>query len=94
MPNPKVGTVTMDIAKAVSEAKAGRIEYRVDKSGIIHAPIGKRSFSNEALEENARSLYQELMRVRPSAIKGAYVRSVFLSGTMTPAMRIDSASFA
>jgi len=94
MPNPKVGTVTMDIKKAVTEAKAGRIEYRVDKSGIIHAPIGKRSFGEAKLTENAQSLYRELMRVRPSTVKGTYVRSVFLSGSMTPSIRIDGASLA
>ena len=94
MPNPKVGTVTMDITKAVSEAKAGRIEYRVDKAGIIHVPVGKRSFDAAKLVENATVLYRELMRVRPAAVKGTYVRSVFVSGTMTPAIRIDFASFA
>jgi large subunit ribosomal protein L1 len=94
MPNPKVGTVTMDITKAVTEAKAGRIEYRVDKSGIIHAPVGKRSFSQEQLLENIQALYRELVRVRPSTVKGTYVRSFFLSGTMTPAIRIDVASIA
>ncbi len=92
MPNPKVGTLTNDIAKAVKEAKAGRIEYRVEKAGIIHAPVGKRSFSNVQLEENIRSLYNELMRVKPSAVKGAYVKSMFISGTMTPAVRIEYAS--
>jgi large subunit ribosomal protein L1 len=92
MPNPKVGTVTMDIKKAVSEAKAGRIEYRVDKSGIIHAPVGKRSFEKAALEENIRTLYRELIRVKPSAVKGTYVRSVDLSATMTPAVRVEIAS--
>mgnify|MGYP001814691014 CR=1 FL=1 len=94
MPNPKVGTVTMDIAKAVKEAKAGRIEYRVDKSGIIHAPVGKRSFSNEALEENAQALFRELLRVKPAVVKGTYVRSVFISGTMSPSIRVDSASLS
>ena len=92
MPNPKVGTVTMDIAKAVSEAKAGRIEYRVDKAGIIHAPVGKRSFGPEKLEENVRALYRELQRVKPAAVKGVYVKSVFLSGTMTPSLKIDPSS--
>jgi large subunit ribosomal protein L1 len=94
MPNPKVGTVTMDIAKAVKEAKAGRIEYRVDKSGIIHAPIGKRSFSNEALMENAQALYRELVRVKPAAVKGTYVKSVFISGTMTPSIRVEAGSLS
>jgi len=92
MPNPKVGTVTMDIAKAVTEAKAGRIEYRVDKAGIVHAPVGKRSFGPEKLGENVRALYKELQRVRPAAVKGVYVKSFFLSGTMTPAMKIDLGS--
>ena len=92
MPNPKVGTVTMDIAKAVSEAKAGRIEYRVDKSGIVHAPVGKRSFGPEKLGENVRALYKELMRVKPAAVKGIYVKTVFLSGTMSPSMKIDQSS--
>ena len=78
MPNPKVGTVTMDIARAVREAKAGRIEYRVDKAGIVHAPVGKRSFSNEQLAENVRALFQELQRVKPSSVKGTYVKSIFL----------------
>ena len=92
MPNPKVGTVTMDITKAVTEAKAGRIEYRVDKAGIIHAPVGKVSFDAAKLEENIRTLYKELLRVKPAAIKGAYVRSAFISGTMSPAIRLDVAS--
>lgn len=94
MPNPKVGTVTMDITKAVSEAKAGRIEYRVDKAGIIHAPVGKRSFGAAELTENAQVLFRELMRVKPAAVKGTYVRSVFISGSMTPAIRVDSSNFA
>ncbi len=92
MPNPKVGTVTMDITKAVTEAKAGRIEYRVDKSGIIHAPIGKRSFPAASIEENARTLYRELVRVRPVAVKGTYVKSAFISGTMTPSIRLAVSS--
>lgn len=94
MPNPKVGTVTMDVTKAVSEAKAGRIEYRVDKSGIVHAPVGKRSFGTEKLEENIRTLYKELVRVRPVAVKGTYVKSVDMSATMTPAIRIDVSSLS
>jgi large subunit ribosomal protein L1 len=92
MPNPKVGTVTMDVTKAVREAKAGRIEYRVDKAGIIHAPVGKRSFSRQQLTENIQMLYQELMRVRPAAVKGIYIRSIFVSGTMTPSLRVDHSS--
>jgi large subunit ribosomal protein L1 len=89
MPNPKVGTVTMDVAKAVREAKAGRVEYRVDKAGIIHCGIGKRSFTVEDLGENARALFRELLRVKPSSLKGPYVNSVYLSGTMTPGIHID-----
>ena len=92
MPNPKVGTVTMDITKAVSEAKAGRIEYRVDKAGIVHAPVGKRSFGVAKLEENIKTLYKELVRVRPTAVKGVYVKSVDLSATMSPAVRIEVGS--
>jgi large subunit ribosomal protein L1 len=92
MPNPKVGTVTMDVAKAVREAKAGRIEYRVDKAGIVHAPVGKRSFGRAQLAENVRALLLELQRVRPSSVKGIYIKSVFLSGTMTPSIRIDHGS--
>jgi large subunit ribosomal protein L1 len=94
MPNPKVGTVTMDISKAVREAKAGRIEYRVDKAGVIHAPVGKRSFEQSALRENFQALYQELMRARPSSVKGTYVKSVHLAATMTPSIKIDPAAIA
>jgi len=92
MPNPKVGTVTMDITKAVSEAKAGRIEYRVDKAGIINVAVGKRSFGAAEITENINTLYNELMRVKPAAVKGTYVRSMFVSGTMTPSIRIDNTS--
>lgn len=89
MPNPKVGTVTMDVTKAVREAKAGRIEYRVDKAGIVHAPVGKRSFTAAQLLENVRALYSELIRARPASVKGTYVRSVFISGTMSPSVKVD-----
>ena len=92
MPNPKVGTVTMDIDKAVREAKAGRVEYRVDKAGIIHVSVGKRSFSKDDLLENAQTLYKELIRVKPASLKGAYIASVFVSGTMTPSIVIDPSS--
>lgn len=92
MPNPKVGTVTMDITKAVKEAKAGRIEYRVDKAGIINVPVGKRSFSESDLTENVTTLIKELTRVKPAAVKGTYFRSMFVSGTMTPSIRVDNTS--
>ncbi len=94
MPNPKVGTVTMDIGKAVQEAKAGRVEYRVDKAGVIHVSVGKRSFTKDALLENAEALVKELMRVKPQSVKGAYVNSVFVSGTMSPSIRIDHANLS
>ena len=89
MPNPKVGTVTMDVDKAVREAKAGRVEYGVDKAGVIHVAVGKRSFSTDDLLENTRTLYKELIRVKPSSLKGPYVNSVFISGTMTLGIRVD-----
>lgn len=92
MPNPKVGTVTMDVAKAVKEAKAGRIEYRVDKSGIINVAVGKRSFAAAELETNITTLIKELVRVRPASVKGIYIRSMFVSGTMTSSIRVDSNS--
>ncbi len=92
MPNPKVGTVTMDIAKAVKEAKAGRVEYRVDKAGIVHCPVGKRSFTTDALVENTLALYAQLIRVKPVSVKGTYVKSVFVSATMTPSVRVDVAT--
>jgi large subunit ribosomal protein L1 len=90
MPNPKVGTVTMDIAKAVQEAKAGRVEYRVDKAGIIHVSVGKRSFSEGDLVENATAVFKELMRAKPSSLKGPYINSVYISGTMTPSLHLDN----
>ena len=92
MPNPKVGTVTMDVTKAVKEAKAGRIEYRVDKAGIISVAVGKRSFAAAELAANITTLVTELERVKPASVKGIYVRSMFVSGTMTPAIRVDSNS--
>jgi len=89
MPNPKAGTVTFDIAKAVEEVKAGKIEYRVDKAGIIHAPIGKASFSIEKLLENFRTLIDALVRARPAATKGQYIKSITLSSTMGPGIKIN-----
>jgi len=89
MPNPKSGTVTMDVTKAVKEVKAGKIEYRVDKTGNVQVPVGKASFGEEQLIENVRTLIAELQRVKPSASKGAYFKNVTVSSTMGPGIRID-----
>ena len=93
MPNPKVGTVTFDIKNAVMEAKGGKIEYRVEKAGIIHARVGKVSFTEGALSENARALINALVRAKPSTAKGTYVRSITISSTMGPGVKIDTAAF-
>jgi large subunit ribosomal protein L1 len=89
MPNPKTGTVTIDVAQAVKEIKAGKVEYRVDKTGIIHAPVGKISFGAEQLVENAATLIQSVIKARPSAAKGKYVKSVTLCSTMSPGVDLD-----
>ena len=89
MPNPKTGTVTMDIAKAVSEVKAGKIDFKVDKAGIIHAPIGKVSFSPDKILGNAIELIQTLNKLKPTAAKGIYMKSIFMSSTMSPSLAID-----
>ena len=89
MPNPKSGTVTFDIARAVKEAKAGKIEFRVDKSGNVHAPVGKLSFENEKLVENFRTLVDIILRARPASAKGIYLRNITLSSTMGPGFKID-----
>ena len=89
MPNPKTGTVTMDVTKAVNEVKAGKIEYRVDKTGIIHAPIGKASFEQEKLEENFKTLCDVLIKAKPASSKGQYIRSVTVSSTMGPGVKIN-----
>ena len=89
MPNPKAGTVTFDVGKAVQELKAGKIEFRVDKGGNVHGPIGKASFPEEHLEENARALLVEIVRAKPAAAKGQYVRSVTFSTTMGPGLKLD-----
>jgi large subunit ribosomal protein L1 len=91
MPNPKTGTVTMDVGKAVSEFKAGRVEYRTDKVGNIHVPVGKASFTKSQLVANVRAVVDELLRAKPASSKGRYVRSVTLSSTMGPGVRIDPA---
>lgn len=93
MPNPKVGTVTFDIKNAVTEAKGGKIEYRVEKAGIVHARVGKVSFAENALSENARALINALVRAKPSTAKGTYVRSITISSTMGPGIKIDTAAF-
>jgi len=90
MPNPKVGTVTMDVARAVKEAKAGKVEYRVDKAGVVHCRIGRVSFAKEKLAENAQALLNELVQKRPASAKGIYVRSICVSSTMGPGVRIDA----
>jgi len=89
MPNPKVGTVTTDVTKAVKESKAGRIEFRVEKAGIVQAPIGKMSFGAQALEENFRVLIEQGMRQKPPTAKGVYVQSITVSATMSPGIKID-----
>jgi large subunit ribosomal protein L1 len=90
MPNPKTGTVTTDIAKAIREIKAGKVEFRVDKTGIIHAPVGTMSFAGNALIANAHALVDSIVKAKPSAAKGKYLRSVTLSSTMGPGVRIDT----
>jgi large subunit ribosomal protein L1 len=89
MPNPKTGTVTMDVADAVKEVKAGKIDFRVDKAGILHAAIGKASFSEDQLRENAEAFLREVIRLRPAAAKGIYLRSITLSTTMGPGVHLD-----
>ena len=93
MPNPKTGTVTADVSKAVSEIKAGKVEYRVDKAGVVHAPIGKTSFDSINLIENAQALVTSVIKAKPVAAKGKYIKSIAVSSTMGPGVRIDSLSF-
>jgi large subunit ribosomal protein L1 len=93
MPNPKAGTVTMDVGRAVKELKAGKIEFRVDKAGIVHAPIGKKSFTAEALEQNLQAFMDAIVRAKPAAAKGHYVRSVTVSSTMGPGVALDPAGY-
>jgi large subunit ribosomal protein L1 len=92
MPNPKTGTVTMDVAKAVQEVKAGKIDFKVDKTGIVHAAIGKVSFDANKIEENANELLQTLIKLKPTAAKGTYIKSIFMSSTMSPSVAIDEKS--
>jgi large subunit ribosomal protein L1 len=94
MPNPKVGTVTPDVTRAVQEAKAGKVEYRVDRAGVVHCRIGRRSFDKGKLAENAQALIRELIAKKPAAAKGIYLRSVTLSSTMGPGVRVDTGSLS
>ena len=92
MPNPKVGTVTFDVAKAVRDAKAGKVEFRVERAGIVHAPVGKKSFESNALEDNARAIIGALLKAKPASAKGTYMRSITLSSTMGPGVKVDPLS--
>ncbi len=89
MPNPKTGTVTMDVAKAVTDVKAGKIDFKVDKTGIVHAAIGKVSFPADKIAENAKELLDTLIKLKPTAAKGVYMKSVFMSSTMSPSVQLD-----
>jgi large subunit ribosomal protein L1 len=89
MPNPKTGTVTMDVAKAIKEVKAGKVEFRVDKTGIIHAPVGKIEFTKDQLAENAQTLIDSVMKARPAALKGKYVKRITVASTMSPGIDLD-----
>ena len=93
MPNPKAGTVTMDVTKAVNDIKAGKIEYRLDKTNIIHVPVGKASFSEEKLQENFNTLMEAIVKAKPSALKGQYLRSITLASTMGPGVKISTAKY-
>jgi large subunit ribosomal protein L1 len=92
MPNPKTGTVTMDVAKAVKDVKGGKIDFKVDKTGIVHASIGKVSFEADKIAENANELIKTLMKLKPATVKGAYVKSISMSSTMSPGIAIDTKS--
>ena len=89
MPNPKTGTVTMDVAKAVKDVKAGKIDFKVDKTGIVHAAIGKVSFDADKIAENAKELISTIMKLKPTSAKGTYVKSIFMSSTMSPSVKVD-----
>ena len=93
MPNPKAGTVTMDVAKAIKDIKAGKIEYRLDKNNIVHVPVGKASFTEEALQENFKALMDAIVKAKPSALKGQYLRSITLTSTMGPGVKVSVAKF-
>ena len=93
MPNPKAGTVTMDVTKAIHDIKAGKIEYRLDKTNIVHVPIGKASFSEEQLQENFQTLIEAIVKARPSAVKGQYMRSITLAPSMVPGVKVNPMKF-
>ncbi|MBQ6695400.1 MAG: 50S ribosomal protein L1 [Lachnospiraceae bacterium] len=93
MPNPKAGTVTMDVTKAIADIKAGKIEYRLDKTNIVHVPLGKASFTQEALEENFKALMDAILKAKPSAVKGAYLKSITLTSTMGPGVKVATSKF-
>jgi len=93
MPNPKSGTVTMDIGKAVKEVKMGKIDFKVDKAGIVHTSIGKASFSADQIAENAREFLHTLVKLKPAAAKGSYIRSIYISSTMSPGIKVDAKAF-
>ncbi len=93
MPNPKAGTVTMDVAKAVTDIKAGKIEYRLDKTNIIHVPVGKASFSEEQLSDNFNTLMEAIVKAKPSVLKGQYLRSITLTSTMGPGVKVSTAKY-
>ena len=93
MPNQKAGTVTMDVAKAIADIKAGKIEYRLDKTNIIHVPIGKASFTEEKLSENFQTLMSAIVKAKPSAVKGTYMKSVVLTSTMGPGVKVNPMKF-
>jgi large subunit ribosomal protein L1 len=93
MPNPKTGTVTPEVGKAVAEVKAGKIDFKVDKFGIVHSSVGKASFTQDKLTENAKELLQTIIKLKPTAAKGTYIKSVYMSSTMSPGIQIDVKSF-
>ncbi len=93
MPNPKTGTVTMDVAKAVKDVKGGKIDFKVDKTGIIHAAIGKTSFDADKIADNANELIQTIVKLKPATVKGTYIKSIFLSSTMSPSVAVDAKTF-
>ena len=93
MPNPKTGTVTMDVAKAIADTKAGKVEYRLDKANIIHVPVGKASFETEKLQENLNTLMAAIVKARPATLKGQFMKSATLTSTMGPGVKLDTVQF-